>query len=144
MDGMTRIMQRIQDIEKRFGLMRHNQESVPNAGDPQKVQNFDDSVKQAMKSDKMQPVQTDQTAIRQGVNAAEGVMNTLSNGMNNEMLPGNMLNGNQSGLSGLMKLLPNITRHLQGENVDKGSGKNSTIPGREAASRYNSNYIPVE
>jgi len=144
MDGMTRIMQRIQVIEKRFGLMRHNQESVSNEGDPQKVQNFDDSVKQAMKSDQMQPVQPEQPTIQQGVTAAEGVMNTLSNGMNNGMLPGNMLNGNQSGLSGLMKLLPNITRHLQGENVDRESGKNSTIPGSEAASRYNSNYIPVE
>ncbi|MFW5862654.1 MAG: hypothetical protein ACOCWZ_10400 [Spirochaetota bacterium] len=144
MDGMTRIMQRIQDIEKRFGLMRHNQESVANAGDPQKVSNFDENVKQAMKSNEMQPVQPGQPNMRQGVTAAEGVMNTLSNGMNNGMLPGNMLNGNQSGLSGLMKLLPDITRHLQGENEDKGSGKNSTIPGSEAASRYNSNYIPVE
>ncbi len=146
MDGITRIMQRIQDIEKRFGLTRQNQESTANVntGAANNVQTFDENVKQAMKGNETQPVQPDHSTIQQGINAAEGVMGTLSRGMNNEMLPGNVINGQQGGLSGLMKLLPDITRRLQGEGIDKEKGDNSSIPQNEASSRYKSNYIPIQ
>ena len=130
MDGMTRVLQRIEVIEKRFGLMRHNQQQVENASTEVKEGNFDQSVNKAVQQDQSRMNAVQGSTLRGGIDSAEEVMG--------------MMKGNNPGMAGLLKMLPDLAKQLQHVEEGSSTGKQEVLGAKEAVSRYQDNYFPIK
>jgi len=130
MDGMTRVLQRIEDIEKRFGLMRHNQQQVENTNTEVNKGKFDQSVSNAVQQDQSSVNDVQGSVLRGGVDSAEKVMGIMK--------------GDNSGMAGLLKMLPDLANQLQHSGKEETTGKSPEIDAGEAASRYKDNYFPIK